>query len=195
MKNFRLKSTDTLQFNLNKDLSKKASRSKLTLSSICKKLTRNKMEYKLTQVFEKRRIISTHYIHNKTAKSSLAICTGVDCKYSPKHSMKSFCSISNCMKDSCKLKFRIFICSKSRKFYVYQNGNHFGLISNVRLRYWQIYNKPADLYSMSPPLESFNHSIIRTYTLKKRFRVMDFGEVMLRMARNYSTRYYNPILD
>ncbi|RNA36561.1 hypothetical protein BpHYR1_025820 [Brachionus plicatilis] len=53
---------------------------------------------------------------------------------------------------------------------------------------WQIFNRPEGFACTNSPIESFNRSIKRTFTKRKRMFVLDFVQVLLRIARYNSIK-------
>ncbi|CAF0917585.1 unnamed protein product [Brachionus calyciflorus] len=86
---------------------------KSSLSSLCKQLNQNRLEFKIISVFEDstdyENFISDNYIHKKTPFSSL-----------------------NKSSYNCKLKLRIFNCQLTNKYFVCKFGEHNGSITALK---------------------------------------------------------------
>ncbi|RNA21246.1 hypothetical protein BpHYR1_003415 [Brachionus plicatilis] len=58
----------------------------------------------------------------------------------------------------------------------------------THFKHWQIIKRPAGYSCTNSPLESFNSSIKRTFTLSKKLSIFNFVRVMLKIAKYYSIK-------
>ena len=69
-------------------------------------------------------------------------------------------------------------------------SNFFKYLNDVWLKgkftHWQIFKRPAGYYCTNSPLESFNSSIKRTFTIRKKLSIYNFVRLMLKIAKYYS---------
>ncbi|CAF1025057.1 unnamed protein product [Brachionus calyciflorus] len=80
--------------------------------------------------------------------------------------------------------FKNFSKDNCQEFYMYVKNQWL----TGPFKRWQIFNRPEGFACTNSPIESFNRSIKRTFTKKKRMFVLDFVQVLLRIARYYSIK-------